>query len=995
MNFIDYRDGGRTNYVAFVEAIKLILEASLKRHSLLAHTVTGRAKELVSLKKKLEDRGIDPASDITEALKDLAGCRIVFLTNSQVDAYFHTGALHENFEILDVNVHHPVPGTDTESRLFDSTNYLVSLKPERVSLPEYSDFAGMRAEIQIQTLLNHAWAEMGHDTIYKEPSLKHLGQAKMTSIGERMNRVMQDHLIPAGHDFDKIARDFKRLLNADNVASETIEAIYHSDNLNNLNEALENYTELVLPHYDDQTAEFLKIFDALIDAVERSRTYEVQAVESEFGNWPGKTSLDIARRVAQIITPNRYIDCCRTFHALVRLFGGAISDDERDLWLAAGKELSGHNLAVWKKFGPAAQQVIIDELLTLPAVDSESARPLLTAMLKKILRSDVEGTTSDFDSITIHQGSVRISEQLRSLRKAAIDLLEVWLDETDTDSNRQLLLHAMNQASSAPTTGNFDEALALVIFEDTKRVEEIIISRAADWGLELRRHCEVEALRLHHHFHALRPDLGENADVVKAQQSLVGILMALRDQLNNDAEYVLYKTLIGYDTVRPEAWDGDPFDFNATDHWRCARFKEIISELDAKDIAEWSCKLERFVTAVGSDGGHLMPLRSFTEKLSTIRPDLGLQMLDEMNDVRSTFLSSILKGLEKAGRIDEAEHQIDDWLKSGQFLWALGNYLRFSETEDATRLNNYVTQAIKADDHFSVATAATIAAVWYERTPNQELVDIAFMPAIRYFTEKQVADWSNRFWFSGKSDLLTSLTESQSREFLGSFVNIEDVEYRSIQMLSAIARNFPQQVIDFFGTRLRRDRTEVVSRFDPIPFHGHDLSKVLASHADLLLPAIRDWYQEDPRFHQYRGGRLFKHVFPEMTAQVIEQLTELAQNGTEADLKFILKTLTSYEGDEQIYSVCMEVVERLALGDKLLPKVSLVLGETGVLRGEFGHVEAYAVRRDIISRWRDDPRPKVQAYVAERVRELEQSMAWEQRRAARDVAQRRRDWGAD
>ena len=52
-------------------------------------------------------------------------------------------------------------------------------------------------------------------------------------------------------------------------------------------------------------------------------------------------------------------------------------------------------------------------------------------------------------------------------------------------------------------------------------------------------------------------------------------------------------------------------------------------------------------------------------------------------------------------------------------------------------------------------------------------------------------------------------------------------------------------------------------------------------------------------------------------------------------------------------------------------------------------------RRDLIERYREDPRPRVQAYARDRARELGQYMAWEQRKAARDVAQRRRDWNEE
>jgi hypothetical protein len=35
-------------------------------------------------------------------------------------------------------------------------------------LPEYARFAGLHCEIQVQTILNHAWSETSHDIIYKD-----------------------------------------------------------------------------------------------------------------------------------------------------------------------------------------------------------------------------------------------------------------------------------------------------------------------------------------------------------------------------------------------------------------------------------------------------------------------------------------------------------------------------------------------------------------------------------------------------------------------------------------------------------------------------------------------------------------------------------------------------------------------------------------------------------------------------------------------------------
>ena len=71
MTFEEYRTGGRARYAAFVAAIEHILQAAVTAHRIVPHAITGRAKETVSLRKKLEDNGIDPESAIEHRVKDL------------------------------------------------------------------------------------------------------------------------------------------------------------------------------------------------------------------------------------------------------------------------------------------------------------------------------------------------------------------------------------------------------------------------------------------------------------------------------------------------------------------------------------------------------------------------------------------------------------------------------------------------------------------------------------------------------------------------------------------------------------------------------------------------------------------------------------------------------------------------------------------------------------------------------------------------------------
>ncbi len=50
---------------------------------------------------------------------------------------------------------------------YQGRHFKVRFTPEKLALPDFAGFAAMHAELQLRTVLQHAWAEVQHDLIYK------------------------------------------------------------------------------------------------------------------------------------------------------------------------------------------------------------------------------------------------------------------------------------------------------------------------------------------------------------------------------------------------------------------------------------------------------------------------------------------------------------------------------------------------------------------------------------------------------------------------------------------------------------------------------------------------------------------------------------------------------------------------------------------------------------------------------------------------------------
>jgi hypothetical protein len=82
---------------------------------------------------------------------------------------------------------------------YGSIHYVVRLKDNRTNLLEYSRFMNVVAEIQIRTILQHAWAEIEHDIQYKAIETipvtirrRFMSLAGMLEIADREFQAIQD-----------------------------------------------------------------------------------------------------------------------------------------------------------------------------------------------------------------------------------------------------------------------------------------------------------------------------------------------------------------------------------------------------------------------------------------------------------------------------------------------------------------------------------------------------------------------------------------------------------------------------------------------------------------------------------------------------------------------------------------------------------------------------------------------------------------------------------
>jgi ppGpp synthetase/RelA/SpoT-type nucleotidyltranferase len=126
------------------------------------HLISARAKSPDSaLSKVLHKAYQNPLRELTDCI----GVRVIAYYASEVDRI--VDRLSSEFEIDRKNSVDRRRALDLRSFGYRSVHLIAKLKGFRASSPEYADLRGRWFEIQVRSILEHAWAEIEHEIVYK------------------------------------------------------------------------------------------------------------------------------------------------------------------------------------------------------------------------------------------------------------------------------------------------------------------------------------------------------------------------------------------------------------------------------------------------------------------------------------------------------------------------------------------------------------------------------------------------------------------------------------------------------------------------------------------------------------------------------------------------------------------------------------------------------------------------------------------------------------
>ncbi len=481
-------------YHEFSITIREILSKAINLSGAKIHHISCRAKDHESLKNKVQKEKYceSDQNKIEDFITDLAGCRIVFYHDSDINRFRNLGIIEANFDIDRKRSVERLPKRGEGSKAEDyykGVHYIVRLKENRTNLIEYSKFKNLWCEIQIHSALNNIFSQISHDITYKPNIGDKIGQDRLKSIDRMLCDIIDKHLMPAQLAFEKVKINHDRLLKGkDLVDSNMIDEAKRGKIIDNneLYAFLERY-KAIMPDYNDAEELVNEAFEICKVSMGVARTDESPTIITNWGNIRGKSYDEVVSLCLEILDILRYRIRIEDYISLLLKYSLVQTKEIQDKIKKNLENISEYKIGILKKAGLSFHALIIEELDKLNTESKIKYSYAISVICRNLLSCETRDESSNYESFTFHRGSINASDGFKKARSDAVKILKETYDliqkSSANDKIKKCLeiLEALERAcwqdsQSAQNDNQYYELFNLVL-ENAKEVTKFYISR--------------------------------------------------------------------------------------------------------------------------------------------------------------------------------------------------------------------------------------------------------------------------------------------------------------------------------------------------------------------------------------------------------------------------------------------------------------------------------------------------------------------------------------
>jgi len=970
--FIDDYKTKQPIYENFAKFVETILKNILKNNEIKHQIVNHRSKEMNSLQKKIiNNKKLLELNSVIE-IDDLAGCRVIFYIERDIERFRYL--IYKEFDVKKDNLKY----SDTR---FNGRLLVVQLNKNRHFLAKYDKFTSMKCEIQLTTVLYHAWSEISHGTIYKPPEeLYNFDNQTFSLFEKRLSRVMKEHIKEAQYEFDFISYQLENLRKGKQVfGNNFLENTIHSKS------NIELYGNLTLLHkyieeFGDKTPKEFHIIKIIKSALKKSKKQKIKPIKMANEYLEDFVYTEVAGVCLDILNELKYFYVEEVFDLLIKL--SLVKETEiKKKSLEILSHLSQYKINVLKKMGYYPQLLILGNIEKWNTEQLIERIESITEISEKLLSPSFEGITrKNYKTIAFQFGALKKDDNLKKIRNRTISMLKKFYAVVKDRKQKQIIVQALQTSTRLPDRGEYDNDMEDMVLGNTNEIIDYYISIIPDSNFEITQEIEEDIYWL----------------IQRIDKNKLPRIKDLITLLSSIKEYEIFKTLVGhyYYTFDIERLEPEKMNWKEKEARRKTKIQEFIYDISEENYEEWEQRMISIIKnySFPEDQGEFLHFNFFLNELGKQKPEIAYNFLIEIDDKIEPFLANLIAGIWKSPLKPSVEDLVSKWVKEGKHLSECARVFDFVGEIDESLINENFNKAkeIENKDTQNKIFNNIVRSIVKNYPKNKNIKNL-FIKCIREMTKNKNCDWIYNEW-NNRASILRSLTVIDVDAIFENLLILPNINHAE-EVLTLIVEKYPKKIITFFYRRfLTQKKKKREDNYDAIPYELPLLNKPLSENAEIIIIEILTWFNKKDSLLHWKGSHLIKSIFPTFNRILEKELIKLIKSKNVKKIRIVFNILDAYRGEAFLYNICKEIIKKYPQNKDYRYEIFRILSQIEGYSGEYGIVEELNKKKEEIQNWKEDENEAIQVFVKKYKAYLNKRILHEKKQADEDIELRKREF---